>query len=401
MTVISALADSQQVGPAGPHSDFDSAEYSRRRTALRQVMQQEGLDAVLINNRYTHRYFSGHITNLWTNRSRPIFSVYTASGDVFAVAVGWEGRRVVNTASDLVLVPYGGSGLDAEPSLEAVRDIVLSTVGESARIGYEGSLWTNYEITEAEMQSLKGKLPKATFHEVSTQLALVRMRKSEAEIQALRQAASINSAAFDAIYTSEARGLTEGEIYRKMSSALFEAGSEEIYFMILNKGDSAREFNEDNPVIFLDSGAVHRGYASDFNRYMTWGKAPTKLTDPLSRLKEVAEIIYEEVRPGRTWKEANQTVHSRSLKVLPELGTSGTNIGKFGHGIGLQMPELPYLSDDDNTEILEGTVMCIEPSLKHDDMGYLTSVTCEEMVVVRSHGCELLSDGKGADVREV
>ncbi|XAS74309.1 M24 family metallopeptidase [Micrococcaceae bacterium Sec5.1] len=401
MNVLQTLAGSQLVGPAGPHSDFDAAEYDRRRAALREVMQREGLDAVLINNRYTHRYFSGHITNLWTNRSRPIFSVFTASGESYAVAVGWEGRRVVNTASDLVLVPYGGSGMDAEPSLEAVRDILVSTVGENVRIGYEGSLWTSYEITEAEMLSLRSKLPKATFLEISTQLALVRMRKSEGEVQALRQAAAINSAAFDTIYTPTARGLTEGDIYRKMSAALFEAGSEEIYFMILNKGDSARQFSVDNPVIFLDSGAVYKGYASDFNRYMTWGKAPAKLTDPLTRLKEVAEVIYEEVRPGRTWKEANQAVYTRSIKILPELATSGTNIGKFGHGIGLQMPELPYLSDDDNTEILEGTVMCIEPSLRHDDMGYLTSVTCEEMVVVRSHGCELLSDGKGAEVREV
>lgn len=70
------------------------------------------------------------------------------------------------------------------------------------------------------------------------------------------------------------------------------------------------------------------------------------------------------MRPGRTYAEAYAAVARRTIAILPDvLNLERSLLGRLAYGIGQAMPEPPSLSFDDNSEIVAGTLLCIEPTL--------------------------------------
>jgi Xaa-Pro aminopeptidase len=62
--------------------------------------------------------------------------------------------------------------------------------------------------------------------------------------------------------------------------------------------------------------------------------------------------------------------------------------GRFGHGLGMQLTEWPSFIPDDHTEILEGMVLTLEPSIETIDGRIMVH---EENIVIRKDGAEKLS----------
>ena len=62
--------------------------------------------------------------------------------------------------------------------------------------------------------------------------------------------------------------------------------------------------------------------------------------------------------------------------------------GRFGHGLGTQLTEWPSFIPTDNTEITEGMVLTLEPSIETIDGRILVH---EENIVIRANGAEKLS----------
>jgi Xaa-Pro aminopeptidase len=52
----------------------------------------------------------------------------------------------------------------------------------------------------------------------------------------------------------------------------------------------------------------------------------------------------------------------RAIGSALDLPPGGVGFGRFGHGIGLYMPEPPSLHPDDPTPLDEGVVLCVEPA---------------------------------------
>jgi Xaa-Pro aminopeptidase len=63
------------------------------------------------------------------------------------------------------------------------------------------------------------------------------------------------------------------------------------------------------------------------------------------------------------------------------IGPGDVGFGRFGHGIGLRVPEPPSLHPADPTPLADGTVLCVEPAVEHAG---LNMVAEEEHVV--EHG---------------
>lgn len=391
--------------------DFSDDEYADRRARLVKAMTDAGLDAIIVNQEHDYRYFTGHESELWINSCRPIVTVFVADGSAHAVAVGFEAGRIEDAAYQLEVTAYGGTGVTFDPMFDTLAPVLTDRLPSNARVGFEGSSRLGYSIPELEMHRLRGLLPDATFVDASPLLWGVRLIKSEEEIEAVRIAAAVNSAAFDRLAGDRLLGLSAREIDHRFRSHLLAAGSEDFGYIAVmpNPVESSAGDVETwshgpgvvrrNSPLFIDSGATIAGYLSDFNRYFVYGAAPQVAIDTLARLEEVHAIVYEEMRPGRTYAEAYRAVGMRTAAVLPDLiRPERSLLGRICHGIGQAMPEPPSLSPDDNDEIKAGTLMCVEPSIVVPNVGPLI---VEEMVVVRDGGCELMSDGKGATIRQL
>jgi Xaa-Pro aminopeptidase len=82
-------------------------------------------------------------------------------------------------------------------------------------------------------------------------------------------------------------------------------------------------------------------------------------------------------------------------KILAEMDQSDGNIGRLGHGLGMQLTEQPSHAAFDNTLLKENMVITLEPSLNY---GSGMMMVHEENIVVRRDGAQLLSSRASLDL---
>jgi Xaa-Pro dipeptidase len=75
-------------------------------------------------------------------------------------------------------------------------------------------------------------------------------------------------------------------------------------------------------------------------------------------------------------------------KVLDDSGSLGNNVGRLGHGLGMQLTEPPSNMPGDGTIIEVGMVLTIEPGMEYAPGKMIVH---EENIVVREDGAELLT----------
>jgi Xaa-Pro aminopeptidase len=101
-------------------------------------------------------------------------------------------------------------------------------------------------------------------------------------------------------------------------------------------------------------------------------------------LWRATEAGIDAARPGNSCRE----LFIAMSEVIAEMDNSGGDVGRLGHGLGMQLTEQPSHALFDKTELAENMVLTIEPSLSYGD-GLM--MVHEENIVVRAGGAELLT----------
>ena len=373
--------------------DFTPAEYHARRTALAAHMREHGLAAILINSEPNHRYVTGHWSARYINTSRPIFGLLTAAGEATILCSRLEIGMAELTATDCAIRPYDGAAANTRPMIEALAALVRELGGEGGRIGIEAGNNMRFTLPLGGFRHLESLTPGIAYEDASALLWRERQIKSEAELAYLRQAAEITAAGFAQLFSRPLEGRTEEEVQRELSRFMLEQGADRVGFITANAdtsgtypgGYSDKTF-ERGRLGNIDSGCVVRGYWADFCRNCTPGHDDSGIEDAARVMAHYVEVSLAEIRAGLTAAEVAERIGQEMTDVMHH----------FGHGLGLQMPEPPFLCPDDETVLRPGMVVCLEPSFIHPSAGMLIG---EETVVVREAGCELLTDGASAAVQ--
>ncbi|WP_291734948.1 M24 family metallopeptidase, partial [Leisingera sp. F5] len=111
--------------------------------------------------------------------------------------------------------------------------------------------------------------------------------------------------------------------------------------------------------------------------------------DDLSRraydvLWRATEAGIAAAKPGATCRGLFQAMQT----VIAEMDDQGGDVGRLGHGLGMQLTEWPSHAGFDGTVIEENMVLTLEPSLGYGDGKIMVH---EENIVVRAGGAELLT----------
>ena len=133
--------------------------------------------------------------------------------------------------------------------------------------------------------------------------------------------------------------------------------------------------------LMLDTGATYKGYYCDFNRNFVIGEPSGAVKEAYETLWKTTEAALEYIRPGVSTSDLFQLMSNT-------LQTSSSDVGRFGHGLGMQLTEWPSIANWDNTKLTENMVITLEPSIHVDGGGVLVT---EENIVVRDGRPELLS----------
>lgn len=133
------------------------------------------------------------------------------------------------------------------------------------------------------------------------------------------------------------------------------------------------------------------GYYADMTRTVVKGKASSKLKAMFHAVLEAQNLAISMISNDMD----GMLIHAEVLKLLEGRGfktgeLDGRMQGMFhgtGHGVGLEIHELPRISKKSDT-LKSGQVVTVEPGLYYVDTG---GVRIEDLVVVKDSGCENLT----------
>jgi Xaa-Pro aminopeptidase len=152
------------------------------------------------------------------------------------------------------------------------------------------------------------------------------------------------------------------------------------------KGASARPIGRGEPVV-VDLVGAWEGYLADQTRSFTLGPPADERVEPAYRLAEsILVTVASETRPGAP----ASAVYDRAVELAAgDLGAFFMGEAAFvGHGLGLEIDELPVLAPGFDMPLAEGTVFALEPKFLFP--GEL-AVGVENTYAVTTDGVEVLT----------
>jgi Xaa-Pro aminopeptidase len=230
------------------------------------------------------------------------------------------------------------------------------------------------------------------FTDATGVIRALRSVKSEAEVVKIRFAAQAASAAFARVPDILSPGMTEIACFRALKIAALEAGLDDVAYLVGGAGPggygdiisppSGRALTPGD-VLILDIGGVHDGYFCDFDRNFAVGDAG----DDARRHEVVWQATgagLAAAKPGATFAD----LHAAMQGVMAAGGAADANVGRLGHGLGMQLTEFPSITPWDRTVLVPGMVLTLEPGMEFAPGRMMVH---EENIVIREHGAELLS----------
>lgn len=379
-------------------------EIDRRILGLQTGMGEQGFDAALVVQNADLYYFCGTVPQGW---------LFVPESGEPVLFVRKNPERIREESPLGKIIP-----------LDKPRDLpgLLSGFGIAGfnRLGMElDVLPVNHFVRLREILR-----PRDTA-DISPLIQSLRSIKSEFEISAMKAAGLFSDRMIAASRAALREGMKEVELSAAVEAAARSEGhqgfvrmrafNQEVYWGAVVSGPDAAEMNfidfaeggrgvclalpsgaglrrilRGEPVLY-DYVAVHRGYFTDQSRTMSLGKLPAELDRAYRLSVEILKSIEAMLRPGVTVHE----LYSRAERIAEGGGLAGhlqgfgkNRAGFLGHGIGLELDEIPAVTPKGKTTLQAGMVLAIEPKFMFPGLGV---VGVEDNYVIRPSGPEKLT----------
>ena len=209
---------------------------------------------------------------------------------------------------------------------------------------------------------------KPRFVETDGFVKKMRAVKDERELSAMRAAQAITDAAFEHIVEFMGEGMTELEVKRELEETMRRLGAEGLAFdsIVASGPNGAAPHSiagerrlQAGDMVVMDFGAHKGGYCSDMTRTVCIGEATPLAREVFAAVREANEAVEAMIRPGRT----GATMHHLAEDVLAHNGFAGKMGHGLGHGVGIDIHELPVLSPRNEAPLEVGNVVTVEPGV--------------------------------------
>lgn len=261
----------------------------------------------------------------------------------------------------------------------------------------EFSVWTFEKLTK---NLLIDFLPKANFHQKK------RIIKDESEIALIHHSQKLNFKAFAkfAQFLSQ-KGLhcKESYLHFKSQGFLGDKGAFDLSFnpIVGINANAAKPHAlpsndklQKGDLLLFDAGLKYKRYCSDMTRTGYFGKNGIHFSKEqkfknaqLQKIYDIVlkaqEVAIKGAKPGMLASE----VDSLARNVIDKAGYGKYFVHSTGHGIGLDIHELPIISPKSQTILQEGMVFSIEPGIYIPDF---YGVRIEDLVVLDKNGAHIL-----------
>jgi Xaa-Pro aminopeptidase len=216
----------------------------------------------------------------------------------------------------------------------------------------------------------------------------LRAIKDKPELAVMRHAAELISEVFQRSLPSIKTGITELELAGELELSMKRLGASGPSFETIVASGPRSAWAHARPtskklgkseLIVLDQGAILRGYCSDMTRTVFLGRASRKVRTLYGAVLEAQQAAKAAIRPGVTAGE----VDAAARGALKRHGFAKYFTHSTGHGLGLEVHEIPRLGHGEKFVLQEGMVVTVEPGVYLEGFG---GIRIEDDVVVTAGG---------------
>ena len=224
-------------------------------------------------------------------------------------------------------------------------------------------------------------------------IAELRSVKDEAELARIAAAASIVDVVLEQCCEHFRQGISELEIAQMLDDGMRGAGAQgPAYETIVAAGANAalphaKPSNKrllDGELLVIDVGALLDGYRSDMTRTFMIGEATSKARELYEIVAQAQAAGVAAVKPGALAADIDEACR----EVISAAGYGEAFTHATGHGVGLDIHELPTVRRDNHAILRQGQVITVEPGIYLSGYG---GVRVEDTVAVTASGCRTLT----------
>lgn len=374
-----------------PTRGFSREEFENRTQRAQRLMREQQFDALLLTTEPNVRYFTGFHTQFWESPTRPWFTVVPSDGKPVAIIpeIGAAGMRAT-WVEDIRTWP---SPRPEDDGITLVAAALVEAGRRFGRIGVPLGHESMLRMPAGDFRKLEDMIRPLAFGDAAPLLHALRRVKSDAELEKIAHACAITSLAFEALPATLRIGETEREICRRFRIDVLNRGADHSPYLICGSGPGGYgniimgptdRVLEEGDVMIIDTGTTFDGYFCDFDRNFAFGRA----ADDVRRAYEVAyratDAGFAAARPGKTTSELWSVMWS----VLEAGGALGNDVGRLGHSIGMQLTEGPSNMPADDTTLVPGMVLTLEPGMEFAPGRHMVH---EENIVITEEGARWLT----------
>lgn len=321
---------------------------------------------------------------LLDNGSQVFFSSLQADLIYFANFYG-EGIYIFTDDKDMILT--NGLCYEMAEKYSTTQEVIFTDSKLSKVLKTKFQRGKVFLVSENENISTFKILKRAGFKVSVRDTRCLRAQKELLEVKLIKKAYKILERAIKGALSVVREGVKELDIAAEISYRIRKNGAEgESFNPIVVFGEktsvphavSGMRKLKKGDIILVDAGARFRGYCSDITRCFSYGNKNSEVRKYYRLLKEAFESALEALGSG---EKRAKSIDASVRKVLKKAGVDKNFIHGLGHGIGLDVHELPRLGPESNDKLLDGMVFTIEPGvyfngkygLRLEDCVYLKS----------------------------
>ena len=332
---------------------------------LRNRFDTLGVDAIYLTSRTSHRYF--------TKFDNEDGSLLITRRNAYA----FEDFRYIEVANELLSEEY--TVVEPKGKRSAWLEDILKSEGVSS-LGFEDE-----SLSVSAYEGLKNDV-SAALMPIGGTISAMRQVKDEWEIEQIAKAQDITDRAFSHILSVISTDITENDVAAELEYFMRKNGAEDKSFETIAINGKKTSLPHGVPgnakltngFLTMDFGATVNGYHSDMTRTVCIGKADREMKKLYNTVLEAQLAALEYLSAGgKNSKEADKI--ARDIIYKDYEGYFGHSLG---HSVGLVIHERPALSPMNESILVPGNVVTVEPGI-YIPSKYGTRI--EDLVVIREN----------------